>query len=86
MRNPGGYAIIVDPDGPNREYDTTTCFHCSRVTHITPKMPPDQMGGLCRLCMKMICPKCVAIGTCDPWEEQMKRAEASYHARRSYGI
>lgn len=86
MRNPGGYAIITDPGCGVTEQDSFTCHHCNRIVFVKPKCSPSDLGGLCKTCMKFICPHCVNKGNCDPWEEQMKRAEASYHARRSYGL
>jgi hypothetical protein len=87
MRNPQGYATIVDPDvGGVRECDTTTCGHCNAITHVKPKMRPEDMGGLCKACMKLICAKCVDHGTCDPFLKKLERAEARYHALRSYGL
>ena len=87
MRGPGGYIIITDPDAPQgvlAEADTFTCNHCCRVLHVVPRMDPADMGGLCKQCMQLICPKCVAKGICAPWEQQMAKAEASAAARRSY--
>lgn len=85
MRRPGGYAFATDFSGRVTEFDTTTCCHCSKVTHITPKMPPEQMGGWCRMCMKPTCPKC-ADSSCTPFERKLETLEARYHARRSYQI
>lgn len=86
MRRAGGYAVITDPNAGVKEADTYTCFHCNTIVHVPVKADPANIGGLCKQCMKLVCPRCTAKGTCDPWEEQMKRAEAAYHARRSYGL
>lgn len=64
--------------GHHEECDTFTCFHCNRVVFVKPKCDPADLGGLCKGCMKLICANCVGKGNCDPWEEQMKRAEARY--------
>lgn len=100
MRNPGGYGIVTSPDpshlhfdGTRREYmragvfetDSFTCFHCNRVTHVKPKIDAADMGGLCKMCMELVCTKCVG-GPCDPFEEKLLREEARYHALRSYGF
>jgi hypothetical protein len=89
MRNAQGYACIVDPDEGIREADTFTCFHCQQIIHVKPKMDPADMGGLCKLCMKLICPRCVG-GRCDPFfkrvEREEKKFEARMAARRSYGF
>jgi len=86
MRNAGGYAVLYNENGVHKEADTFTCHHCCTVQHVAPKCDPADLGGLCKSCMKLICPRCANKGTCEPWEEQMRRAEASYHARRSYGF
>ena len=85
MRKPGGYAYSFDALGIRKEYDTFTCFHCKRVIHVKPKMDPTELGGMCKLCMKMICPKCVGF-SCTPFEKQLDIMEARDRARRSYGM
>lgn len=85
MRNPGGYAYSFDVGGIRQEADSFTCFHCNKIVIVKPKCDPYDLGGMCRLCEKMICQICVKIGKCDPLEEKLIRMEAAYHARRSYG-
>lgn len=84
MQRPGGYAVITQHDGPQVEIDTFTCGHCNHVTHVKSRARPEDLGGLCKICMKPICTGCVG-GVCDPFEEKLRRAEARYHALRSYG-
>lgn len=81
----GGYAYIFDESGTQKECDTQTCNHCNRVMHIRPKCDPADLGGLCKLCMKYICPKCVGLG-CTPFEKQLELIEAKARALRSYGV
>lgn len=78
-----GYAAVSSPTGKTVEMHTRTCGHCMRVDHIKPKMDPAEMGGLCFVCMRLVCQGCVGKG-CDVIEKKLERAEASYHARRSY--
>ncbi len=99
MRNPGGYGFLTQPDRSAlrfdglrceapagiSEIDTYTCFHCCRVTHVLPKMDPADLGGLCKICMKLICKYCVGKG-CDPLEEKLRRSEERDRTLRSYGI
>lgn len=85
MLKPGGYAMVFGPLGIERECDTFTCAHCNRVVHVKPKCNPDELGGNCRLCMKMVCPKCVDLG-CTPFEKTLEKWEARGRALRSYGI
>jgi hypothetical protein len=85
MLREGGYVCLTDPEHGVREASTFTCAHCNKVVVVPPRADPDKLGGFCRMCMKMICPTCVDTGTCDPFEKKLELAEASYHARRSYG-
>lgn len=86
MRRPGGYLYSFDPGGVRQESDTFTCHHCNKVVIVKPKCDPYDLGGMCRLCDKMICPDCVNKGSCDPLEKKLERAEARDRALRSYGV
>ncbi len=85
MFRPGGYAFSFEPDGIRQECDTFTCAHCNKVVLVKPKCSPDELGGVCRLCMKMVCPTCVDLG-CRPFEKKLEMAEKKYRALRSYGF
>ncbi len=67
------------------ETDTFSCFHCSRVVRVKPKMDAADIGGLCKLCMKHICKHCVGK-SCVPFEKKLERMEARERALRSYGV
>lgn len=83
----GGWLVTTDKEsGREIVNETFTCRHCQKIVVVPPKASPTDLGGLCRMCDKMICPACVSNGTCSPFEENMRRQAASYHARRSYGI
>lgn len=84
MRKAQGYACITSPD-ETREADTFTCAHCQHVTHVKAGAKPEDLGGLCKQCMGLICSKCVGH-VCRPFEKWLELEEASYHARRSYGL
>ena len=102
MRRPGGYAFVTNPepgllrldaDGQQKsvgagvvEFDTYSCGHCGSVRHVMAKERPEDTGGLCKCCMKLICPKCLSTGRCDPLEKKLERAEARDIALRSYGL
>ena len=102
MRRSGGYAIITNPqpgsvrlDRGSRqetlgegvtEYDTFTCGHCGTHRHVRHKENPEDTGGLCKQCMKLICPKCLGTGRCDPLEKKLERMEKRDLALRSYGL
>jgi hypothetical protein len=75
MRNPGGYVQIVEPDGVVQEFDTFTCAHCNRVTHVEARQRPEDIGGLCKVCMGLICPRCVGQA-CVPFLKRLDHMEA----------
>lgn len=100
MRNPGGYAVITSPDGGRVNFDrfrceelpygtfeadTFTCCHCNRIMHVKAKAPMDEVGSMCRNCMKMVCPKC-ADGPCVPFMKKLEEQEKRDRALRSYGL
>jgi hypothetical protein len=85
MRNAGGYAFSFSPDGIHQECDTFTCAHCGGIVHVKSKCNPDDLGGMCRLCMKMICPQCVDLG-CTPFEKRLEQVEKRDRILRSYGL
>lgn len=85
MRREGGYAVITDPERPTVELSTFSCRHCNRVVHVKPKQRPEDLGGLCKICMGLVCSECVGKG-CDPLEERLRREEERYHTLRSYGL
>jgi hypothetical protein len=83
MRNPQGYATITDVNG-SKEQDTFTCSHCQKIVGVKPLMAPEEFGGMCKVCYKLICPRCVGVGACTPFERQMEIEEARERARKSY--
>jgi hypothetical protein len=98
MRNAGGYsqlicdepkkAVAFDRQGRviTQECDTFTCGHCCVVVFVRPQERPEDVGGLCKQCMKLICPGCTDNGRCTPFEKRLARAEARLDALRSYGL
>lgn len=98
---PQGYAVITSPGnsratldgfqcvetrGGVTEFDTMGCGHCNRIMHIQAKQRPEDLGGLCKQCMKPICPFCVDSGRCDPLEKKLARWEDRERTLRSYGL
>ena len=75
MRNPQGYSIITGPAPGAGEMDTFTCGHCNRVKFVKSMERAEDMGGLCKVCMRLICENCLGF-SCDPIEEKLKRWEA----------
>lgn len=68
------------------ELDTFQCGHCGRHHHVRPRQRPEDIGGLCKQCMRAICPTCVDTGRCEPLEKKLAMAEERDRTRRSYGI
>lgn len=100
MRNPGGYAFITNPspgkihlDGGRvefacegvTEYDTFSCRHCGSVRHVRPKERPEDLGGLCKQCMGIICPSCLDEGQCTPLIKRIEEEEERDFRLREYG-
>lgn len=85
MFKPGGYGYSFDVLGIKHEHDTFTCFHCNNVVKVKPGCNPDDIGGMCKGCMKMICPGCLDQG-CTPFEKRLEAVEARDRALRSYGV
>jgi hypothetical protein len=79
-----GYATLTDPlyNSP-QEWDTFTCGHCwpPTIHRVQAGCDPADLGGLCKVCMRLICPKCLG-GGCTPFEKKLEAEEASYNARR----
>ena len=80
MLRPGGYARIDDPGRAPSECDTFTCAHCNRVTHVNARARPEDIGGLCKQCMGLICPACVGQA-CIPFLKRLEQMEASARLR-----
>lgn len=79
MKRPQGYAVETEiATGLTwSERDTFTCSHCSKIIHVKPMCDPADLGGHCKLCDKLICPKCaylMSLGKpCIPWLEKVQR-------------
>lgn len=86
MRKPGGYAVWTDADGQVKETDTFTCHHCQFVVFVPARTDPANLGGLCKQCMGLICPTCVAKGICTPFEKALEQMEARGRFLRSAGL
>lgn len=86
MRNPLGYGILCTEDGQIQEHDTFTCFHCNSIVVVKPLMKPEDLGGMCKVCMKLTCPACTSVGSCTPWEKQMEQIEARDRFLRQCGL
>lgn len=81
-----GYATITGPKG-TKEYDTCTCAHDNRVWVVRSSIKGIKAdpGGFCRLCMKMICPRCVGKA-CVPFERKLKIYEDRQRMLREAGV
>ena len=80
MLRPGGYARIDDPECAPVEMDTFTCAHCNRITHVKARRRPEDIGGLCKQCMGLICPACVGE-PCVPFLKRLEAWEAGERLR-----
>lgn len=81
-----GYSVINAPGSRPLEHDTITCAHCGFITftkgglgtpltvavvHLDQSVTMREVKR-CHSCWGYICPKCEAIGECNP---RMKRIE-----------
>lgn len=76
MRRPQGYGVERRDGAIVHEEDSFTCGHCNTVVFVKPKQDAADMGGLCKLCMKLTCARCAGSGKCDPFEEKLLRMES----------
>jgi hypothetical protein len=98
MRNPGGYGQLICED-PKKDFatdrfgnrvaaecDTFTCGHCNVLVFVATKARPEDLGGLCKQCMKLICPHCLGAGNCYPLEKRIAEYEERHRTLKSYGV
>ena len=88
---PSGYAQVVDPDQPLVEFDTVMCGHCGAHIRVKPGTVStvylifdpqawrytEVAGAGCRMCMRPVCLRCHALGSCLPLERWLATVEAS---------
>lgn len=87
MRKPGGYGVYIGGDlhGGKKEVDTFTCAHTNKIVEVPAFVRPEDMGGLCKVCMGLICKEEVGKG-CTPFEKKLQEMEhQGLERRRSYG-
>lgn len=86
MRTASNYGVIFSPDAPLQEQDSFTCYHCNTVHVVKPGQKGEDIGGLCKCCMQLICSACVDRGLCDPFEKKLERTEAKDRFLRQVGV
>jgi hypothetical protein len=52
------------------------------INVVRPKERPEDIGGMCYQCMRLVCSNCVATGKCDPFEEKLERVQRTHDLRR----
>lgn len=82
-RPEGGYLVTTGPHGIT-EASTFTCGHCQKIVMVRAKERPEDIGGLCYVCDRMICPHCVGQG-CRPFEKDLEAQEARGRMLRDMG-
>src|SRR5207249_4430130 len=98
MRRPLGQIMIVDPDRPLVERDTTLCCHCGKILLVKPGTAatvyliptPDgrwleEPGASCWHCLQPVCPPCHDLGVCRPLERWLTETEAAARAGTRLG-
>jgi len=80
------YAAAAGPDGVE-ERNAFTCAHCQRIVHVRPRQDPASLGGVCKSCMGLVCPRChgrvVSGDGCTIWEKQMDAMERRFERHRA---
>jgi hypothetical protein len=85
MLRASNYSEITSPDGVVSQ-DSFTCGHCQTVVFVAPRQKGEDVGGLCKCCMRLICGPCVDKGTCDVFEKKLERMEAHDRFLRQAGL
>jgi hypothetical protein len=82
MLRPGGYTVETTLEGNAIEGETYWCGHCGAHTHIRPFQRASDVGGMCKGCMKTLCPRCAREYSmtleCAPLEELIKKIEKEH--------
>ena len=81
----GGYSVWTDRASGKTigEMPTFTCNHCNRVMRYG-KSPDgrktvlEDLGGICKMCMKPVCGPCCDTGNCKPFEQRLYETEQSH--------
>ena len=77
-----GLATWWGPNGEVKQKATFTCAHCEHVKRVEPFCDPADLGGLCKVCMGVICDKPECHLQCDPIIKKIERFEKAAQARR----
>lgn len=86
MRRATNYSVLTDPTLGTVEQDSFTCGHCQKIITVQPRQKGEDIGGMCKVCMGLICPVCVDKMECVPWEKKMEKIEAKDRFLRSVGL
>lgn len=84
MRNAQGYAHTWDREtgAVLSERDTFTCHHCNKVVHVKPMCPPEDLGGHCCVCDRLICKECNYLRSlgkpCVPFMKRLDMADTCH--------
>ena len=73
-RNPHGYGVITNPDGPVEEHDTLQCAHCG--AHFKVVRGSGTKRGFCLKCMQVTCGRGPCETSCLPhkkWIDQVEK-------------
>jgi hypothetical protein len=85
MNRAHGFIVESGPLG-SVEYESFTCFHCQAIVKVPHRAKGEDIGGLCKVCMRLICRECVGVGSCTPWQKQMEQSEARDRLLQAVGL
>ncbi len=86
MRNPGGQLTGFHEDGRVQSRDTFTCSHCNSVRVLSVGQRPEDLGGFCRMCGRLICEQEACHTRCEPFEKKLETIERRDETLRSLGL
>ena len=81
-----GYTVVSDPSEGKQERDLFTCGHCQQIVTFAPGQMPEDAGGLCKPCGRLICKYCYGLQKCDVFEDKLARMEAKLAFLNSVGL
>jgi len=85
MWAPKNYSVVSNPDGGIKECDTFTCGHCQKNIFVPPGQSAFDLGGGCKICHNLICPRCVDLGRCQPFEAKALAIERKAESDLMWG-
>jgi hypothetical protein len=87
MNRAKGYSQIIVPGEATEEIETFTCAHCNRIVRMQKDVTLQGLAMAirqgkekrdirrCHSCDALICPTCIGVPQCQPFEKQLRAYE-----------